>query len=111
LCLDRYFGRSADAGRRLLLRPRAGGDQLDGAGDRGHHLQSGVGSILPSSRSSCPASALPAAAGGGADRKRFDEVLADYGEVLDISREDLEMLYLELVSRADEKRKRQAVDP
>jgi CBS domain-containing membrane protein len=35
----------------------------------------------------------------------FDEVLADYGEVLDISREDLEMLYLELVSRADDKRR------
>ncbi|MCV0382629.1 MAG: HPP family protein [Erythrobacter sp.] len=34
----------------------------------------------------------------------FDAVLADYGEVLDISRKDLEMLYLELVSRADDKR-------
>ena len=31
----------------------------------------------------------------------FDAVLADYGEVLDISRKDLEMLYIELVSRAE----------
>jgi len=34
----------------------------------------------------------------------FDAVLADYGEVLDISRKDLQMLYQELVSRADDKR-------
>jgi len=31
----------------------------------------------------------------------FDAVLADYGETLDIGRRDLEMLYLELVGRAE----------
>jgi len=34
----------------------------------------------------------------------FDAVLADYGEVLDISRKDLEMLYLELTGLAEERR-------
>ena len=35
----------------------------------------------------------------------FDEVLADYGDVLDISRGDLEMIYFELRGRADERRR------
>lgn len=35
----------------------------------------------------------------------FDEVLADYGETLDISRDDLQKLYVELLGRAEERRK------
>jgi len=34
----------------------------------------------------------------------FDDVLADYGDALDISRDDLEMIYFELRGRADERR-------
>ena len=34
------------------------------------------------------------------DANDYDGVLTDYGEALDISREDLEMLYLELAGRA-----------
>jgi len=34
----------------------------------------------------------------------YDEVLADYGEVLDISRKDLEILYLELIGLEEERR-------
>lgn len=35
----------------------------------------------------------------------FDDVLADYGDALDISRDDLEMIYFELRGRADERRR------
>lgn len=35
----------------------------------------------------------------------FDTVLADYGEALDIGREDLQRIYEELVGRAEERRK------
>jgi CBS domain-containing membrane protein len=35
----------------------------------------------------------------------FDTVLADYGETLDIRRDDLKQLYAELVGRAEERRR------
>lgn len=39
----------------------------------------------------------------------FDAVLANYGEVLDISRNDLETLYMDLVARAHAKRQRSEI--
>ena len=38
----------------------------------------------------------------------FDAVLADYGETLDIDREDLQNIYEELVGRAEERSKETA---
>jgi hypothetical protein len=76
------------------------------AHDRCDPLLSRPGPVLPLSRPLLtpfaptfarePANALTEA--------DFDAVLADYGEVLDISRKDLEVLYLELAKRAAEKR-------